>query len=69
MRPFGGGHNLCPGRHFAGNETLGGFAVLILMLEIDVIEGQGKIGVDLSKGKLGGLWPNGQVKVRMRRRK
>jgi cytochrome P450 len=69
MRPFGGGYNLCPGRHFAGNEILGGFAALIQMLEIDVIEGQGEIGVDLSKGKLGGLWPNRKVRVRMRRRR
>jgi hypothetical protein len=60
------GGNLCPGRHLAGNEILGGFALLIQMLEIEVIEGQGEIGVDLIKGKLGGLWLNREVRVRMR---
>ncbi|EHK98413.1 putative Cholesterol 7-alpha-monooxygenase [Glarea lozoyensis 74030] len=38
LRPFGGGTTLCPGRHFATNEIMGGLAALLLRLEIEVDE-------------------------------
>lgn len=70
MRPFGGGQHMCPGRHFAGNEILGGFAVLMRMLEIEVLEKRWvEPRVEVGDGKQGGLWPDRGVMVRIRRRK
>lgn len=70
LRPFGGGTTLCPGRHFATNEIMGGLAALMLKLEIEVDEGElAKRGApmpDLSKQ--GGLFPDRGLIVRMRRR-
>lgn len=72
MRHFGGGHNLCPGRHFAGNEILGGLAVLLETLEIEVLadrlQMEGVPEVCVSDGKQGGLWPDRGFWVRIRRR-
>lgn len=72
LRPFGGGLNLCPGRHFASNEILAGFAVLMQKLEIEILPRQlEKIGfpeVELKAGKQGGLWPDRPFMVRMRSR-
>jgi len=70
MRPFGGGSHMCPGRHFAGNEILGGFAVLMRMLEIEVLDHRWvEPMAQLGDAKQGGLWPDRGVVVRMRRRK
>jgi cytochrome P450 len=70
QRAFGGGQNLCPGRHFAANEILGGFATMLGMLEIEVLtEGWAEPGVKLDDGKVGGLWPDKDVRVRIRRRR
>jgi len=66
---FGGGSNICPGRFAAKNEIIGGLAIIMTMLEIEVIEGQEKIGPELKKGKSGGMWPDKEVTVRMRRRR
>lgn len=71
LRPFGGGTTLCPGRHFATNEILGGIAALMLRLDVEVVpeelEKRGKPMPDLSKQ--GGLFPDRPLIVRMRRRK
>ncbi|CAG8977986.1 hypothetical protein HYALB_00001868 [Hymenoscyphus albidus] len=60
LRPFGGGTTLCPGRHFATNEIMGGLAALMLRLEIEVdqeaLERNGTPVPDLSKQ--GGLFPD-----------
>ncbi|KAL3425233.1 Cholesterol 7-alpha-monooxygenase 4 [Phlyctema vagabunda] len=73
LRHFGGGQNLCPGRHFASNEILGGFALLMNLLEFDVPQDEllrtGMPKVDLSEGKQGGLWPDRGLMVRVRRRR
>ncbi|KAF7155506.1 hypothetical protein CNMCM6106_004652 [Aspergillus hiratsukae] len=37
--PFGGGRELCPGRHFATTEVLGTMAVLVLGYDIRTIDG------------------------------
>lgn len=71
LRPYGGGTTLCPGRHFATNEILGGLAALLLRLEIEVIEEElARNGVpqpDLMKQ--GGLFPDRGLTVRVRRRR
>lgn len=40
-RPFGGGHVLCPGRHFATTEILAFATLLILRFDIVPVAGQG----------------------------
>jgi cytochrome P450 len=71
LRPFGGGTTLCPGRHFATNEIMGGLAALLLRLEIEVdedaLERNGSPLPDLSKQ--GGLFPDRGLICRVRRRK
>ncbi|KAL2008818.1 hypothetical protein VTN00DRAFT_7012 [Thermoascus crustaceus] len=71
LRPYGGGTTLCPGRHFATNEILGGLAALLLRLEIEVIEEElvrnGVPQPDLMKQ--GGLFPDRPLMVRVRRRR
>ncbi|KAL3422685.1 Cholesterol 7-alpha-monooxygenase 3 [Phlyctema vagabunda] len=71
MRPFGGGTTLCPGRHFATNEILGGLAALMLRLEIQLDdEALARHGRPVPKlNKQGGLFPDRGLRVRMRRRR
>jgi cytochrome P450 len=72
LRPFGGGTTLCPGRHFATNEVLGGLAALMLRLEVEVVtEELERIGVPQPNlaMKQGGLFPDRPLMVRMRRRR
>jgi cytochrome P450 len=71
LRPFGGGTTLCPGRHFATNEILGGLAALMLRLEAEVVEEELKnIGVPRPNlMKQGGLFPDRPLMVRMRRKR
>lgn len=70
LRPFGGGTTLCPGRHFATNEILGGLAALMLRLEVEVIDEElQKNGVpEPNIMKQGGLFPDRPMMVRIRRR-
>jgi len=62
---------LCPGRHFAINEILGGIAALLLRLEIEILpEELAKNGPPLpGLKKQGGLIPDRGLMVRVRRRK
>ncbi|TVY84462.1 Cholesterol 7-alpha-monooxygenase [Lachnellula suecica] len=71
LRPFGGGTTLCPGRHFAMNEILGGMVAMMLRLEIEVVEEElEKNGVpEADLKKTGGLFPDRPFIVRMRRRR
>ena len=71
LRPFGGGTTLCPGRHFATNEILGGLAALMLRLDVEVLaEDLRKNGVPQPNlMKQGGLFPDRPLMVRMRRRR
>jgi len=71
LRPFGGGTTLCPGRHFATNEIMGGIAALLLRLEIEVLpEELEKNGAPMpGLKKQGGLLPDRGLMVRVRRRK
>lgn len=71
LRPFGGGTTLCPGRHFATNEILGGLAALMLRLEIEVVDEElKKNGIPQPNlNKQGGLFPDRPLMVRIRRRR
>ena len=71
LRPFGGGTTLCPGRHFAINEILGGIAALLLRLEIEVLPDELKKNGAPTPGlkKQGGLLPDRGLMVRVRRRR
>lgn len=71
LRPFGGGTTLCPGRHFANNEIMGGIAALLLRLEIEVVQEElEKNGVPKpGLKKQGGLLPDRPLIVRMRRKR
>jgi cytochrome P450 len=71
LRPFGGGTTLCPGRHFANNEVMGGIAALLLRLEIEVVQEElEKNGVPKpGLKKQGGLLPDRPLIVRVRRRR
>jgi len=73
MLSLRGGQNLCPGRHLAMNEILGGFAILMRKLYIEIVEEAfkrtGMPRVELWDGKRGALWPDRELRVRMRRRR
>ncbi|KAH8595882.1 cytochrome P450 [Bisporella sp. PMI_857] len=72
MRHFGGGAHLCPGRYAAGREILFGFKTLTDILEIEVekekLEQIGMPEADMKSGKQGGLWPDREFWVKVRRR-
>lgn len=45
FRAFGGGKTLCPGRHFAINESLAFLAVIVLTFDIETTDGSGRINI------------------------
>ena len=67
--PYGGGPAMCPGRHFAKNEMIGGLAVVLTLfdIELDVPEGF-KPRQELSFYGQGGLPIKDKVLFRIRRR-
>lgn len=71
LRPFGGGTTLCPGRHFASNEIMGGIAALLLRLEIEVVQKELEKNGAPRPGlkKQGGLLPDRPLVVRIRRKR
>jgi len=72
MKHFGGGTHYCPGRYSAGQVIVGGFAVLMETLQVEVVLEKFKtIGMpkpDIESGKQGGLWPDRDFWVRMKRK-
>lgn len=66
-RPFGGGTNLCPGRHFANQEIVAIVAVLATGFEWDTT-GAKIPEVDRTFFGAGGLPAKNDVKVKLRRR-
>jgi cytochrome P450 len=64
--PFGGGRNLCPGRHLAFTETLGFVAAFVLGFDM---EGVQIIGTRTHKMGFAARKPKGDLKVSIRRRK
>lgn len=70
FRPFGGGNNLCPGRHFAQTEILAFTALLVAGFEISAADGGPYVPPEFEKGSMhtATLKPEGDVRVRIRRR-
>ena len=66
--PYGGGATICPGRFFAKQEALLGFALFISMFDIELDE-KVKLQLDFSSYPFGVLRPKGKLPARMRRRK
>lgn len=67
--PFGGGHWLCPGRHFAKNEILTTVALLYSRFEIQILGDHIQdVQPDMWWFPVGGLPPNKKVPFRIRNR-
>ena len=66
--PFGGGNNICPGRHFAKHEMMFSLALLSTLYDIEPDKGTANPEADLRHYGHGTLPPKGQVPFRIRRR-
>ena len=68
--PFGGGNRQCPGKSFAKNEVILGFAIVFSMLDIELLSlnDVGARKPDMKFYGLGTLPPKGKVPFRFRRR-
>ena len=68
--PFGGGKNLCPGRHAAANETLSFVAMVVLAFEVEREDGRGFEVIEEAKRAAGASVPKaeGDVRVVVRRK-
>jgi len=70
FRPFGGGNNLCPGRHFAQTEILAFTALLVAGFELSAADGGPYVPPPFEKGSMltATLKPETDVQVQIRRR-
>lgn len=68
--PYGGGHRMCPGRHFAKNEIIGTLGLLLELFECELIDVQQAelVKPDTRWVPYGTLPPTKKVAVRLRRR-
>jgi cytochrome P450 len=66
MKPFGGGITLCPGRHFAVNETVTFIASALRRFDIEVVESQKEAKPLTSYPVAGTFPPDRDVSVRIR---
>lgn len=67
--PYGGGHWLCPGRHFAKNEMFATVALLFSRYEIQILgDNNHEVEPDMWWFPVGGLPPNRKVPFRIRKR-
>ncbi|KAF2759288.1 cytochrome P450 [Pseudovirgaria hyperparasitica] len=67
--PYGGGANICPGRHLAKKAMMGHLAVVLTLFEFDTGGDGGVPGDDMERFGLGTCAPDREVRVRVRRRK
>ncbi|MCJ1383803.1 hypothetical protein MMC17_006917 [Xylographa soralifera] len=68
--PYGGGHGMCPGRHFAKQEIIGALAIMVTLFDIELSEnGAGRVQPDMGGFGMGALKPKQKVAARIRRRK
>ena len=65
--PFGGGRNLCPGRHFAKREIMLTAAIMLTAYDIELLTDK-MPGPDESVFGFGTMPPNAKVPCRIRRR-
>ena len=68
--PFGGGSRQCPGRNFAKQEIIFGFAILTTMFEIELLNEEKRCRVlpDMNYYGLGTFAPKVKVPFKIRRR-
>lgn len=68
--PYGGGNRQCPGRNFAKQEIIMGFAIVLSTLEIELAdkETHERRNPDMKYYGLGTLPPKGTIPFRVRRR-
>ena len=66
--PFGGGRNLCPGRHFAKREIMLTAAIMLTAYDIELLTDK-MPGPDESVFGFGTMPPNAKVPCRIRRKK
>ena len=67
--PYGGGKNICPGRHFAKQEILLTVAILLARFDLELCARKGSpLKPDMKYFGLGTLPPKGRVPFRIRKR-
>jgi cytochrome P450 len=68
--PFGGGANVCPGRHFAKIEIMASVAVILRAFEFEIVDRKewASVEPDMNYFPFGAIPPKGKMAVRMRRR-
>lgn len=64
--PYGGGHNMCPGRHLAKQEILVTMAILISKFDLELVQSTAK--VDWHSYGTGSLGVVGKTQCRIRKR-
>ncbi|KAI9741289.1 MAG: hypothetical protein M1834_003006 [Cirrosporium novae-zelandiae] len=68
--PYGGGQNMCPGRHFAKQEIIGSIAMFLTAYDIELTVDDGWTPQpDMSYFMFGTLPVKGKISARIRRRK
>lgn len=65
---FGGAAHLCPGRKFVNYECRLYIALIMLNLELRLVEGESRPGVDLAMQGIGVSFPDGDIQVQVRPR-
>jgi cytochrome P450 len=68
MKPFGGGVTLCPGRHFAGYQSVAFVATVLRRFDIQLVEGQKEAKPLASRAALGVCPPDREIFARIRLR-
>ena len=67
--PYGGGNNMCPGRHFAKQELIGTFAMLCAHFDLEILTPAGfKLEPDTRYRMFGAMPVKGKIPARVRRR-
>lgn len=66
--PFGGGHRMCPGRHFAKAEILVMFSMLFTGYELEFLGSVDDVKPDMRWYPIGALLPTKKVPFRIRKR-
>lgn len=65
--PYGGGHRMCPGRHFAKQEIISTLAIMLTLFDIEPAEGTGiRSENDMEGFGFGALWPDRKTPIKIR---